>query len=113
VRLDDRFQVEALGGLRAIEGFARRNVCDDAVMDSQDRVRGWYRRADGLVVLERSQAVGDDALGDQRAGRVVDEDASLVRPVPGADVREGGANRVRAGDAALDDRAGLIADQSL
>ena len=60
-----------------------------------------------------AQAVGDDPLGDQGAGGVVDEDAGLGRVVPGADVGEGVADRVRAGGAALDDRADLAADQSL
>ena len=63
------------------------------------------------MVLECSQAVGDDLLGDQRAGGVVDENAGFVWRVAGGDVGEGAADRIRPGGAALDDRAYLATDE--
>jgi hypothetical protein len=64
------------------------------------------------VLVKRCHAVRDDPLGDQGAGGVVNEDARLGLVVPGADVGQRVADRVRAGGAAGDDRADLAADQS-
>jgi hypothetical protein len=46
----DCLQAEALGGLRSVQGLARRDVRYYAVLHGQDRVRGRHRGADRVVL---------------------------------------------------------------
>src|ERR1700733_11230193 len=113
VVLGDHREAEALRGLGAEQRLAGRDVGHHAVCRDDDRVRTRDRGAGGVVGLQRGHAAGDDLLADQRAGGVMEEDAPGLWGVPEEQVGQGVADRVRAGDAALDDGADLVSDQLL